>query len=188
VALVGASFASTSFVGAQQLPPNTGLIVGIVAKCVNNVEQPLQGASVTVSGLGMNIITDSNGQFALALPAGQYTVTVNSSDGTSSRPNIPLDAGEILDVGTLDVGPAAVTGCGPDEQQLTPSPTPSALPTLELTPTPTSVPPTATPVPPTATPVPDQSSPDMTPPDQTSPDQTSPDQTSPDQTSPDSGG
>jgi hypothetical protein len=183
-----------SAAGAAAQETSTGVIVGLVAKCVNNVEQPLAGASVSVDS-SFAVITDSNGQFAFALAPGQYSISVTSSDGNASRPNVPVTAGELLDVGTIDVGAAAVTGCGPE---------PTALPTA--TPTPTAAPPsptpTATPAPATATPTatatPSDESPDMsgTPDSGGTPDMSgtpgpAPNQPAPDDTQPapdDSGG
>lgn len=166
---------------AQGTGTNSGIVIGIVAKCVNDVEQPVKGASVSATGQSFTVSTDDNGQFALGLPPGTYTINVTSSDGNSSRPNVPVEAGVLLDVGTMDVGPAALTGCGPEETAVptsatTATPTPS--PTVEATATPSPAPPTAT-----ATPTPsDQTSPDMsaTPgPDQTSPDMAPGDTTTP---------
>jgi hypothetical protein len=171
---LGAMSISTAL--AQSSPGANGVIVGLVAKCVNNVEQPLQGASVSVES-GFAIITDSNGQFAFALAPGNYNISVTSSDGNGSRPNVPVAAGELLDVGTIDVGPAAMTGCGPDAEPTAPPPTATPVPPT-LVPTDTPVPPSPTPLPPTATPQPSDQSPDMTSPgDQGTPATPSPDDT-----------
>jgi hypothetical protein len=182
VALCAATVGSA----AAQTPPGTGVLVGEVDKCVNNVEQPLAGASVSAES-GYAIVTNSNGQFAMGLPEGQYTITVTSTDGNASRPNVPVMAGQIIDIGIIDVGAAAITGCGPDtDTQAEPTATATVAPTATATP----VPPSPTPLPPTATPQPstDQSSPDMTTPG--APNQPS-DTTAPDQQPPspdDSGG
>jgi hypothetical protein len=181
VCLTAMCAASISTALAQSSPPGgaNGVIVGLVAKCVNNVEQPLQGASVQAES-GYAIVTDQNGQFAFSLPAGNYNLTVTSSDGNGSRPNVPVIAGQLLDVGIIDVGPAAIMGCGAEAQPAAPTATP--VPATAV-PTDTPVPPSPTPLPPTATPVPSDQSPDMTPGDQSVPATTSPD-TAPD----DSGG
>ena len=177
VCLVAVWAASVGSVAAQQPPGNNGVIVGLVAKCVNNVEQPLQGASVTAES-GYAIVTDSNGQFAFSLPPGNYDLSVTSSDGNGSRPNVPVAAGQLLDVGTIDVGPAAITGCGPESETTTaPQATATPVPPTPV-PTVTPVPPSPTPVPATATPQPpSDQSPDMAPPgtDQGMPGTTSPD-------------
>jgi hypothetical protein len=165
IALAAATSASAA---AQGVPQNAGVVVGIVANCVNNVEQPIQGASVNATGSSLNVITDQNGQFALGLAPGTYTIDVTSVAGNGSRPNVPIDAGELLDVGTIDVGSAAMTGCGAED---TPAPAPGAA-TAAPTAAPTVVP-TATPVPPTpvpsatSAPSPDQSSPDVSSPNNT---------------------
>jgi Carboxypeptidase regulatory-like domain len=174
---VALAAASAAGVAAQGVPPDAGIVVGLVANCVNNVEQPIQGASVNATGSSLDVITDQNGQFALGLPAGTYTINVSSSAGNGSRPSVPVDAGELLDVGTIDVGPAAVTGCGPEEAVQTPAATvaPTAATALTLGPTeapaatavPATLVPTAAPAPATTTT--DESSPDQTAPGDTTP-------------------
>ena len=178
VALVAATSGS---VAAQGVPPDAGIVVGIVANCVNDVEQPVQGATVNAVGSSLSAVTDQNGQFALGLAPGTYTINVASAAGNGSRPNVPVDGGALLDVGTTDVGAAAITGCGPEDtpvpQTAAPTVTPTAAPTVA--PTATAVPPTPVP---TATSVPstDQPAPDMTSPDQSVPSDTQPGDNQPD--------
>ena len=178
--------AATAAGAMAQVPSGSAVVVGIVANCVNDVEQPIQGASVNATGSSLNAITDQNGQFALGLAPGTYTINVTSTAGNGTRPNVPVDAGELLDVGTIDVGQAAITGCGPEDTPVPAAPAATAAPTEAPTVAPT-VAPTATAVPPTAVPTAttapstDQTSPDMTSPsDTTSPDQTQPSDTQPD--------
>lgn len=140
-------------VGAQEEPSpsaTAGVIIGMVARCATGLEQPAAQVAVGVDGgSGTLARTDAAGQFAIALPPGQYTVVATAADGNATRPYVPVEAGAALDIGVLDIG-GGVAGCGPDLETEAP-----ALPTV----TPTGVPdaPTATPVPqatpqPTATP------------------------------------
>jgi hypothetical protein len=142
---------------APQADP--GMLTGEVARCVNGAEQPAAQVSIGIDGGGASLVrTDSNGVFILALPPGQYTVIATASDGTATRQYVPVETGEALDIGTLDIG-GGVAGCGPDSDITAP-----VLPTLVATPVPTVQPtpaplaataiPTALPIP-SPTPAPD---------------------------------
>jgi hypothetical protein len=125
-----------------------GVLTGLVARCVNGAEQPAGQVAVGIEGGGGSLArTDSSGQFLLALPPGMYTVIATASDGTAARQYVPVEAGQSLDIGIIDIG-GGVAGCGPDSEITAP-----VLPTFTATPEPPA--PTATPIPvPTATPVP----------------------------------
>jgi hypothetical protein len=73
------------------------------------------------------------------LPPGQYTIIATATDGTASRQYVPVETGQSLDIGVLDVG-GGVAGCGPDSDITAP-----ILPTF--TPVPTALPVVATPIP-----------------------------------------
>ena len=132
--------------------PIGGLVEGAVMRCVNGAETPAIGVAVGVEGGSAQITkTDDGGGFFLSLPAGTYTVTATASDGFASRPFVPVEQGQTLDIGILDIG-GGVAGCGPAEDVVAP-----VLPTFTPTAAPTAAPPTATPTVaplPTATPVP----------------------------------
>jgi Carboxypeptidase regulatory-like domain len=136
-------------------PADVGLLTGEVARCVNGAEQPAAQVSIGIEGGAASLTrTDSNGEFFLPLPPGQYTVIATASDGTASRQYVPVEVGQTLDIGILDIG-GGVAGCGPDSDITAP-----VLPTFTPTPTPTpeaatpTATPTATPAP-TSTPTPD---------------------------------
>jgi Carboxypeptidase regulatory-like domain len=132
--------------------PDAGLVTGEVARCVNGAEEPAAQVAVGVEGGSASLTrSDSNGQFFLSLPPGQYTITATASDGTASRQYVPVEAGQALDIGNLDIGGGAA-GCGPDSDITAP-----VLPTFTSTPAPTAEPPTPTGTPtalPAATPTP----------------------------------
>ena len=108
-----------------------GVVTGEVARCVNGAEQPAAQVAVGVDGGSASLArTDANGQFLLALPAGQYTVIATASDGTASRQYVPVEGGQSLDIGVLDIG-GGVAGCGPDSDITAP-----VLPTFTPTPLP----------------------------------------------------
>jgi hypothetical protein len=142
---------------AQDLPADMGLIVGEVARCVNGAEQAAAQVSVGVEGGASSLArTDSGGQFFLPLPPGQYTITATAADGSASRQYVPVEAGQALDIGILDLG-GGVAGCGPDSAITAPvlptfTPTMTAVPvlatpTVVATPQPTLAPATPTPEP-----------------------------------------
>ena len=136
-----------------------GVVTGMVAYCVNGAEQPAAQVAVGVEGGSASLAhTDANGEFLLALNAGQYTVIATASDGTASRPYVPVEGGQALDIGILDIG-GGVAGCGPDSDITAP-----VLPTFTSTPAaPTPAPPTPVPTAqpvPSSTPAPEPSAPD----------------------------
>jgi hypothetical protein len=141
---------------------NFGLLSGQVARCVNGAELPAKNVAVGVDGGSAQLArTDDNGLFLVSLPPGTYTVIATAEDGAATRPYVPVDPGEVLDIGILDIG-GGLAGCGTVEavtQPALPTFTPTAVPTVEPTPIPQ---PTATPVPPpTPTPEPTPSEDDM---------------------------
>jgi hypothetical protein len=143
-------FNSYGLASAQDgTPADVGLIVGEVARCVNGAEQAAEQVSVGVEGGGSSLArTDSGGQFFLSLPPGQYTITATAADGSASRQYVPVEAGQALDIGILDLG-GGVAGCGPDAAITAP-----ILPTFTPTMTPVPVVATPTPQPAPATPTP----------------------------------
>jgi carboxypeptidase family protein len=155
-------FSSFGLARAQDgLPGDAGLIVGEVARCVNGAEQAAAQVSVGVEGGGSSLVrTDAGGQFFLSLPPGQYTITATAPDGSvsASRQYVPVEAGQALDIGILDLG-GGVAGCGPDADITQP-----VLPTFTPTLTPVPVAPTAIPQPPAApaTPTPEPATEPMT--------------------------
>ncbi len=150
LALVGIARAQEDGGGANVF--SSGIIEGMVARCVNGVETPARAIAVGVEGGSPQLArTDDTGGFLLALPPGQYTITATAADGFASRPYVPVEVGETLDIGILDIG-GGVAGCGLADEvtaPMLPTFTPTAMPTLEPpTPTPTAVPiPTPTPEP-----------------------------------------
>lgn len=118
---------------------DAGMLTGQIARCVNGVEQPAPQVAVGIDGGSSALVrTDSGGQFVLALPPGQYTIVATATDGTASRQYVPVQSGEAIDIGILDIG-GGVSGCGPDSTITAPV-LPTLVPTVEATPVPTAVP------------------------------------------------
>jgi Carboxypeptidase regulatory-like domain len=109
--LVGA-LGSASVASAQAA---AGEVIGEVARCQGTNEIPAPQVQVGIDGGPANLAqTDDNGDFAIALAPGQYTVVASANDGTTaSRQYVPVTAGQTLDIGVLDLG-AGVAGCGFD--------------------------------------------------------------------------
>ncbi len=137
---------SMSVAAAQQSPPTgLGVLVGEVALCTNNQETPAANVAVGVDGGQADLArTDSKGEFSINLAPGQYTVVATADDGTTaSRFGVPVQSGQTLDIGILDLG-AGVTGCGfdtdvPAAPLASPTATPTTPPLLPtITPTPSS--------------------------------------------------
>jgi hypothetical protein len=133
---------------------NFGLVAGQVARCVNGAELPASNVAVGVDGGSSQLArTDDGGMFLITLPPGQYTVIATADDGGAMRPYVPVEVGEVLDIGILDIG-GGLAGCGTTDAVTLPALptfTPAPTPTVEPTPTPTATP---TPPPPTPTPEP----------------------------------
>ena len=128
----------------EELPPNGGLVLGEVDRCNNNgTETPASGVAVGAQeSAGGQVRTDDNGQFALTLAPGTYTIVATADDGTGAlRPYVPVDTGIAIDIGILDLGMGA-GGCGGPEAGapavIVPTATPIPAPTVEPTPVPPS--------------------------------------------------
>src|ERR1700722_12849162 len=107
---------SFGVVHAQDAPTASyGTLTGEIARCANGAEAPAVMVNVGVSGVNPALAkTDPNGNFSLALQPGQYTITAQADDGTTaSRPGVPVQAGQTLDIGVLDLG-VGIFGCGND--------------------------------------------------------------------------
>ena len=129
--------------GTAPASPDPGMVTGQVARCINGAETPAGQVAVGIEGgSGALARTDSNGEFFLSLPPGQYNVIATAIDGSASRQYIPVDSGQSLDIGILDIG-GSVSGCGPDTDITAPV-LPTLVPTLAPTPEPAA--PTAVPV------------------------------------------
>src|ERR1700738_800147 len=129
---VGLALHGIAIAQADQPAGDVGIVTGEVARCVNGAEQPAAQVAIGVEGGGASLVrTDSGGEFFLPLPPGQYTVIATANDGTASRQYIPVEAGQSVDIGVLDIG-GGVAGCGPDSDITAP-----VLPTFTPTPTPT---------------------------------------------------
>jgi hypothetical protein len=150
--VIGLALHGVAWAQTDGPPPDAGIVTGEVAHCLNGAEIPTPQVSVGVEGGSASLVrTDSNGVFLLALPPGQYTIIATASDGTASRQYVPVETGQTLDIGVLDIG-GGVAGCGPDSDLTAP-----VMPTFTMTPTPTVEPPTPTTTPtalPAATPTP----------------------------------
>lgn len=90
-----------------------GVVEGVVTDCVAGPELPVYYAAVTTEEFDLQVRTDLNGKFTLLLPPGTYTIVATDTNGTATRRYVPVDSGETIDVGTLDIGPA-LTGCDLD--------------------------------------------------------------------------
>jgi hypothetical protein len=118
-----------------------GLLEGAVVRCVNGAQQPAVGAAVGVEGGSLSAKSDQDGHFFLALPPGQWTVVAVTGDGSASRPYVPVESNQLLDIGVLEIG-GGMAGCGPDSDLVAP-----VMPTFTPTPTAAPEPPTPTPAP-----------------------------------------
>jgi hypothetical protein len=141
-------------VHAQEAPISAGIVLGEVDRCNSGTETPVGGVNVGIDGGSGNLAkTDQGGQFVLNLAAGTYTVVATADDGsTVSRPYVPVEGGEAIDIGIMDLG-GGLGGCGTDASvtgPALPTFTPTAIVTVE--PTSAPAPATATPVPPAPTP------------------------------------
>ena len=155
-AVVAVAFASGGLSYAQGL--STGQITGEVDRCINGVETPAANMTVGIDGLSASLVqSDQNGQFFINLPPGQYTVVVHGDDGSSgSRQYVPVQVGQVLDIGNIDLG--APAGCDNDTAVLppvvpavagaTPTPVPAAATAVPAAPSPSPTPvPTTAPAP-----------------------------------------
>jgi hypothetical protein len=92
---------------ASATPATTGTITGTVT-CGPSEETPAAHVLVDVAGTGLSARTDGGGRFTLgAVPAAQL-LTVDASvdpqaSSVSSRYNVLVQAGEMLDIGNLDL-------------------------------------------------------------------------------------
>ncbi len=89
---------------------NLGVVEGIVTDCTNGPEQFVYNATVMAEGNEVQVKSDLNGQFALPLFAGIYTITATDPNGSATRHYVPVDAGQTIDIGILDIS----TGMGCD--------------------------------------------------------------------------
>ena len=92
-----------------------GVVEGVVTDCTNGPEQAAYGATVMAQGDmaqgdELQVKTDLNGKFVLPLSPGTYTVVVTDYNGTANRQYVPVDSGQTIDIGTVDIG-GGITGC-----------------------------------------------------------------------------
>jgi hypothetical protein len=94
--------------------PLFGEIMGTVTACQGGSEQPVSTATIQVQGTSATGVSDPSGVFAvMQVPApGTYTVSVSDGGQTATRMYVPVAPGEIIDIGTLEVGADAIAGCG----------------------------------------------------------------------------
>jgi hypothetical protein len=94
--------------------PLFGEIMGTVTACQGGTEQPISTATVQVQGTSATGVSDPDGVFAvMQVPApGTYAVSVSDGGQTATRMYVPVAPGEIIDIGTLEVGADAIAGCG----------------------------------------------------------------------------
>jgi len=98
----------------------SGTVVGSVSTCTNGAAQPAILVNVQATGTNLSALTDEDGAFALAqVPApGTYTISVSDGGQTATRQSVPVAPGEIIDVGTLQLGASTQLGCGDEDQGL----------------------------------------------------------------------
>jgi hypothetical protein len=144
---VGLALQTVASAQVEAPTPDAGVLTGQIARCVNGAEQPAAQVAVGIDGGNASLArTDAGGEFMLALPPGQYTVVATATDGTASRQYVPVQSGQQLDIGILDIG-GSVSGCGPDADITAPV-LPTLVPTLAPTPEPVATAaPTALPTP-----------------------------------------
>jgi hypothetical protein len=155
---VGLAFGAIGVAQAQAGPAFSGGVVrGEVDNCTSGNETPAANVAVTVAdGSASTVRSDTDGTFVLALPPGQYTIVVTAPDGsTGSRPYVPVQAGQSLDIGIIDLnspggclGDTGLTPGAPAAPAVT-APTPTVAPAAPTVappaPTPTVAPPPPTP-------------------------------------------
>jgi hypothetical protein len=95
----------------------TGTVVGRVVWCDQDTatERPASNTLVVAEGTFAGTRTDDNGEFTLHdVPAqpGQIIEALSDDEQiTASRPNVPVTADGILDIGVLELGAPPLTGC-----------------------------------------------------------------------------
>lgn len=110
--LIAALLLMTPLSTPEAPPP---IVEGFVWLCQDNNDVPVSGAQLIVDGQ-VRTQTDDNGEFAFQLPPGNYTVVATDGTHTGQRYYVPLQAGDILDIGAIELDKhAAVFGCGDDQ-------------------------------------------------------------------------
>jgi len=96
----------------------SGTVVGSVSTCTNGAPQPAIQLDVRANGTNLSALTDEDGAFELTqVPApGTYTISVSDGGQTAMRQSVPVAPGEVIDVGTLELGGSTSLGCGEQEQ------------------------------------------------------------------------
>jgi hypothetical protein len=106
--------------GASAAPGNdfsqaepTGTVVGTVTCGPDNSQAPDAPVMVGVAGMDLTTQSDPDGNFVLLVPAAQMlSVQAVTGDADAIRPNVSVDQGQTLAIGTLDLNvcpqPAAV--------------------------------------------------------------------------------
>jgi hypothetical protein len=126
-AIAAASLLTASVASAQEAPApaDEGTLVGHVADCIDGAPQPLSNARIGIEGTTLTATTDDNGQFTMQLPAGDYTVVLESANFPSvTREDVPVTQNQTIDMGTLDLGGACLNESGapaPDLNQVSPN-------------------------------------------------------------------
>jgi hypothetical protein len=102
---------------AQAQEDGTGTVVGRVVWCDQETatERPATNTLVVAEGTFLGTRTDDNGEFTLYdVPAqpGQIIEALSDDEQIkASRPNVPVTADHVLDIGVLELGAPALSGC-----------------------------------------------------------------------------
>jgi hypothetical protein len=120
--VVGVLLASglTAAPALAQSEDGTGTIIGKVVWCDQETatERPASNTLVVAEGTLLGTRTDDNGEFTLrdvpAAPSQSIEALSDDEQITASRPNVPVAADRILDIGVLELGAPPLTGCLPE--------------------------------------------------------------------------
>ena len=100
---------------ARDAPPAPGHIRGTVKDESNN---PIEGAAITVKGLGSGTVTDKQGKFDLTVPSGAYQIEISFVGYKTVQRNItasddkPVDLAVVLQLSTTGLTDVVVVGYG----------------------------------------------------------------------------
>ncbi len=99
-----------------------GTIAGYVYDALSG--EPIAGAAVTVEELNLTVYTDTNGNFSISVPPGQYTISVEAADYQPFTTQVQVNENEtvILPIPLLPSGSGMVYGWVFDADTMQPIP------------------------------------------------------------------
>jgi hypothetical protein len=121
VGILLASLLTTGSVFAEPAP-TSGTLVGSVT-CGPNESSLAPNTVVSIAGIDLSTHSDASGGFRLVgVPTGQlFTVEAVSDSAVADRFNVSAQAGQVLDIGALDLAvcPPAAANAAPAQDQPT---------------------------------------------------------------------